>query len=80
MIMKEKTTCSAGLFLNIFNVSLLENEVLVHDASPNILHILYNSLKVGCSIVRASDKDVISTAVGCGSVQGLDLNEPRAGC
>ena len=65
------------LSLNL-DVALLENEVLAaEDPLPDVVHVVNDSLEVRCSIVGASDEDVVVLAVCCGSVQRRDGDESR---
>ena len=63
--------------LNLHVFTLLEHERRAHDTLPHILNVLDDSLEVRCSIVGASDEDVVVLAVCCGSVQRRDGDESR---
>jgi hypothetical protein len=56
-----------SLFL-YFDFTFLEDEILAHDAFPDILYIFDDSLEVRLGVIRASNKNVIRTTIGCGAV------------
>lgn len=63
--MIQMTTISGvGLLLNL-NIALLQDELLAHDAFPDVLHVLDDGLEVRRGVVRACDENVVSDA-GCG--------------
>jgi hypothetical protein len=62
------------LFLYL-NFSFLEYQVLAHHSLPYILNILYDSLEVGGSVIRASDEDLFTFARSCRCVQWRNLDE-----
>jgi hypothetical protein len=42
-----------------FDFALLQNQIFTDDPLPDIVYIVYDSLKVACRIVRTSDEDIV---------------------
>ena len=71
---KSSETIALGLVLSL---TLLQHQVGADGPLPNIVNFLNDSLEVRCSVVGASDEDVVVLAVCCGSVQRRDGDESR---
>lgn len=51
------------------DLTLLEDEVLADHSLPDVLNVLNDCLEVRCSVVRASDEDVVLSTRGCRGIQ-----------
>lgn len=75
--MKKSMSCEiAGLLLNL-DLAFLEDEIFANDTSPDIVYILDDRFKVGCSIVGAGNENVIRLAITCRGMKRFDLDKPE---
>lgn len=72
----ERSSSRLRVLLNLGIRLLLQNEIVAHDSLPHVSYLIYDSLEVRCSVIGASDKDVVRFPRGGRGVKRRYRNEP----